>query len=68
MEPSNTTTPPPELATNLGEAYEIPERGSLGLLALGYAGLMLWRHKRAELRQAQPTSLPEKAAPPPSKS
>ncbi len=27
--------------------YEIPVEGSLGLLAVGYIGLQLWREKRA---------------------
>ena len=46
----------PDLRTELGEAYDIPVGGSLGLLALGYSGLMLWRQKRAEVRQAQKAS------------
>ena len=53
MEPSNPSNQPqPPLLTETGEAYEIPEDGSLGLLALGYAGLMLWRQKRAEAQKA----------------
>ena len=28
-------------------AFEIPVEGSLGLLAMGYAGMKLWREKRA---------------------
>jgi len=52
MEP--TTTPDtPELRTETGELYDIPEGGSLGLLALGYAGVMLWRQKIAALRNEQ---------------
>ncbi len=31
--------------TNEGMPYEIPEEGSLGILAMGYVGIMLWRHK-----------------------
>ena len=34
------------LLTQDGHAYEIPEEGSLALLALGYRGLMAWRAKR----------------------
>lgn len=34
------------LITSDGDAYDIPEEGSLGLLAMGYAGIMLWREKR----------------------
>ncbi|MBI5915889.1 MAG: hypothetical protein HY842_10965 [Bacteroidetes bacterium] len=43
-QPENTASA--SLKTERGEAYDIPEGGSLGLLALGYAGLMLWREKR----------------------
>jgi len=31
--------------------FEIPEQGSLGLLAIGYAGLVAWRKKRKEVEQ-----------------
>lgn len=34
------------LLTTDGNEYEIPEEGSLGLLAMGYTGIMLWREKR----------------------
>lgn len=44
-----------ELRTEQGEVFEIPEGGSLGLLALGYTGLMLWREKRQEIRQERAT-------------
>lgn len=37
-----------ELRTEDGQYFEIPEGGSLGLLALGYVGVMLWREKRKE--------------------
>jgi hypothetical protein len=37
----------PPLKTEDGDAYDIPENGSLGLLAMGYVGIMLWRNKRA---------------------
>ncbi len=30
--------------------YEIPVYGSLGLLALGYKGLLAWRSKKAEVK------------------
>ena len=30
--------------------YQIPEGGSLGLLALGDIGLVKWRQKRAQLK------------------
>ena len=31
-----------------GSKYDIPREGSLGLLALGYKGLLLWRKRRKE--------------------
>ena len=27
----------------IGDRYEIPKEGSLGLMALGYKGIMMWR-------------------------
>ena len=45
-----------------GDVYEIPAEGSLGLLALGAAGLKLWREKRnaaiAAAREAQQSNPP----------
>lgn len=36
-----------------GQTFEVPVDGSLGLLACGYVGLMLWRDKKRErLQQA----------------
>jgi len=35
----------PKLLTEKGENFEIPTKGSLGLLALGYVGTMVWREK-----------------------
>lgn len=46
--------------TENGQLYEIPEEGSLGLLATGYAGLMLWREKRQQLQAERKKKL-EKA-------
>lgn len=42
---------------------DVPEGGSLGLLALGYQGLMLWRASRKQLmeQQAQNTAQNEEA-------
>lgn len=34
------------LITMEGTPYQIPEEGSLGLLAMGYVGIMLWRNKK----------------------
>jgi hypothetical protein len=31
-----------------GSPYEIPVEGSLGLLAVGYRGLVAWREKRKQ--------------------
>lgn len=36
----------PALLTEQGQVFEIPAGGSLGLLALGYLGLMAWRDVR----------------------
>lgn len=38
----------PVLLTEDGQNFEIPVNGSLGLLALGYKGIMLWREKRKQ--------------------
>lgn len=46
MKKLNTAPLKLEIKTETGEIYDIPEEGSLGLLALGYAGLMVWREKR----------------------
>jgi len=32
--------------TTEGLPYEITEEGSLGILAMGYVGIMLWRDKK----------------------
>lgn len=36
-----------------GKPFEIPVKGSLALLALGYRGLMAWRAKRIEEKNLQ---------------
>ncbi len=46
---TNTTT----LRDENGRPFEIPEGGTLGLLAMGYKGIMLWREKRSALRLKQ---------------
>ena len=33
-----------------GKPYDVPEEGSLGLLALGAAGLLAWRKKRKQVK------------------
>lgn len=45
----------PLLLNQQGEKLEIPLDGSLGLLALGYAGIMLWRNKKRERSQQDRT-------------
>jgi len=44
----------PNIITADAQPYEIPEEGSLGLLALGYRGLIAWRSKRAERMMGDP--------------
>jgi hypothetical protein len=44
----------PAFQTEQGHVTEIPAEGSLGLLALGYVGLMAWRNVR---RRNSSTSL-----------
>lgn len=46
-----------ELKTEHGEAFDIPEDGSLGLLALGYIGVMLWREKRQQIQLEKQASI-----------
>lgn len=41
---SETNSAP--LITDEGTPYEITDEGSLGILAMGYAGIMLWREKK----------------------
>ena len=36
-----------QLITIEGKEFEVPIGGSVGLLALGYRGLMLWRERLA---------------------
>lgn len=46
------------ITTNDGLPFQIPVEGSLGLLALGYKGLVAWRQVR---RQYQKTVVANKA-------
>ena len=41
------------IKTKDGKEFEIPIDGSLGLLALGFKGLMLWRQQRNKAREEQ---------------
>jgi hypothetical protein len=36
-----------------GEKMDIPVKGALGLLAIGYQGLIAWRKKKKESEKAQ---------------
>lgn len=36
------------ITTKDGEAFRVPPEGSLGLLALGYKGLIAWRQVRMQ--------------------
>lgn len=38
-----------QILTLEGKPHEIDELGSLGLLALGYRGLLAWREKRSAM-------------------
>jgi hypothetical protein len=40
--------------------FIIPAEGSLGLLALGYRGLVIWRKRRQEVRELQAKMTPKK--------
>jgi hypothetical protein len=55
MEPKKAKKAP-LLRTKDGKPYPIPVLGSLGLLALGYRGVMAWRAKKQEvyIRKAEP--------------
>ncbi len=43
------TSPPTQYKK--GDKYVVPPEGSLGLLALGYQGLVAWRKAQAEAKQ-----------------
>ena len=45
----DSTKSTPTLRTPDGQPFDVPADGSLGLLALGYVGIMLWRKKRREV-------------------
>jgi len=42
-----------KLVTKDGKEYNVPPEGSLGLLALGYRGVMAWRERRREFFETQ---------------
>ncbi len=39
------------ITTNDGKPFQIPVEGSLGLLALGYKGLVAWRQVRRQYQK-----------------
>lgn len=41
------------ITTKDGKNYEITAKGSLGLLALGYKGLQMWRAKREQIKNSE---------------
>lgn len=41
------------ITTKEGTPIDVPPEGSLGLLALGYKGLIAWRNARAAFNRAQ---------------
>jgi len=45
-----------KIKTKEGKETEVTADGSLGLLALGYRGLIAWRNKRAEEKKENPKS------------
>lgn len=47
----STGEEPQLINAETGEPFDIPEEGSLGLLALGYEGIMLWRAKKREIQE-----------------
>lgn len=53
----------PVIKTQDGRNFPVPPEGSLGLLALGYKGIMLWRESRAAAKKAgvwkNPALLPD---------
>jgi len=45
----NNNNNSPIIKDKEGKNIEVPVEGSIGLLALGYKGLMAWRMKRKEV-------------------
>ena len=52
-----------DIKTEDGRDFDIPEQGSLGLLALGAKGLIAWRQKRKAVLQARELELRKKIKP-----
>lgn len=43
---------------NDNEEYDIPDKGSLGLLAAGYKGIMVWRMKKLGMQNQEIKIIP----------
>jgi len=41
------------ITTKDGQPFNVPPEGSLGLLALGYKGLVAWRQSRRQFQKAK---------------
>ncbi len=48
LQPSQKTGEGPTMRTQDGQEMAVPADGNLGLLAMGYKGLMVWREARAK--------------------
>ena len=66
VHPMNEQIPPPENPEADRDSqspqlipYDIPAAGSLGLLAVGYRGLLAWREKRAAAVKDNPPEHPD---------
>ena len=46
--------------TEDGQPFEVPVEGSLGLLALGYIGLLAWRSKKEQVQKATQINITKK--------
>ncbi|MBN2102428.1 hypothetical protein JW835_00135 [bacterium] len=52
--PSPDTRPRTKHYTSYEDFYnDIPEEGSLGILAMGFQGVLAWRRKKEELKAAR---------------
>ncbi len=51
-----------DFKTDEGAAFDVPVQGSLGLLALGDIGLMVWRQAREKARQEKLEEIQRKRA------
>ena len=45
------------IVTKGGDPFQVPVEGSLGLLALGYKGLIAWRQVRRQFQKAKKEQL-----------